>query len=80
MVAAIAAIGISERDVGNRISADCCELVRTTRSTVRDWRKRGVGSRVTSLQGVSQFYVTVVQARPFLLPTTVPSAGIHCDG
>lgn len=78
----VAATGFpDERDVSNWTSADdCCELVRTPRSTVCDWPKRGVGSRVAGFPRVSRFCITVVQARPFLIPTTVQRARVHSDG
>lgn len=44
-----------------------CDLVRIPQRTVRDWRRRGVGPRWARFNGCGRLYITVAEARRFLL-------------
>lgn len=52
-----------------------CDLVRIPQRTVRDWRRRGVGPRWARFNGCGRLYITVAEARRFLLSATAAGSG-----
>lgn len=43
-----------------------CELIHTSASTVRDWRRRRIGPRWSRFEGCGRLYITVAEVRRFV--------------